>query len=499
MQRVLFAFFALLLVGWAPTHAAESAPAWPGTEWETSTPEAQGMDSAVLAQLVEYGRNAKMDSLLVVRNGRIVLDAYYAPFAPGMRHRVNSVTKAFVGALTGIAIARGDLPSVETPMSDVVRGDAALAQRWAGMTLQHVLEGTSGVNWKEPLDGGSAVDAIAMGRAPDWKQYVLQRPLARPPGSSFDYNSGITHLLSAVLAERTGMPTQAYAQQHLFGPIGIGGYRWRTDPQGVATGGWGLYLAPRDMARFGLLYLRGGEWNGRQVLPRAWTQRVFDARVPMTVPGFAYGDFWWAYQRLRAYLASGYLGQAILVLPDEGIVAVMTGRAGYPAVDLVRNLRRAVKAEAALPSNEEAFGRLQALVAEVAQEPAPPAAVAGMRIPAGTRFALADNRLGLQELVLDLEHASPRYRIVGRSPAGPVLLERAVGLAGRFARSTHEGAVVLNRATWTAADTLVVEHHVPEELVAFRYELRFDGDALQLTHVGADGSRLALTGRRIAP
>lgn len=480
-------------------HAGEFAPSWPHAEWETSTPEAQGMDSAVLAQLVEYGRNARMDSLLVVRNGRIVVDAYYAPFAPGMRHRVNSVTKAFVGALAGIAIARGEFPGPGAPMADLVGGDTGA--RWPGMTLQHVLESTSGMEWKELLEpGASPVDVIAMGRSRNWKQFVLDKPLARPPGTAFNYNSGATHLLSALLSERTGMPTQAYAQQHLFAPLGITGYRWRTDPQGVATGGWGLYLAPRDMARFGLLYLRLGEWNGRQVLPRAWVQRVFDAKVPMVgVPGHEYADFWWTSQRLRAYMAMGYQGQSILVLPDEGIVAVTTSRSWYPPSDLIAALRRAVKGEAPLPANDVAHARLQALVAQFAQDPPPPPAVAGGRIPAGSRYAIADNRLGLQEVVLDLEGGAPSYTVGMRGPGGATVVKREVGLAGAFARGTHDGATVLNRGTWIAADTLLLEHHVPEELVALRYELKFEGDALQLTQVAPDGTRTVLTGRRAGP
>lgn len=499
MHRWFAACLALVLaLGW-PVHAGEIAPAWPQAEWETATPESQGMDSAVLADLVEYGRGAKMDSLLVVRNGRIVLDACYAPFAPGMRHRVNSVTKAFVGALTGIAVARGDFPPPSTPMAELAGGGPELARRWQGMTLQHVLDGTSGMAWQEPLTGGSAVDAIAMARSGDWKQFVLQRPLEQPPGTAFSYNSGSAHLLSALLAERTGMATQAYAQQHLFAPIGIAGYRWRTDPQGVATGGWGLYLAPRDLARFGLLYLRGGEWDGRQVLPRAWTQRVFEARVPMTVPGFEYADFWWADQRLHAYMAMGYQGQSVLVLPDQGIVAVTTARAGYPAPDLIGSLKRAAQADAPLPANASAQERLQALVAQAGREAPPPAGVTGPRIPSGTRYTLAGNRLGLEELVLDLDDAAPSYRIKVRAAGGSREAVRPLGLAGRFARGTEDGAIVLGRGTWVAADTLLVEHHVPEELVALRYELKFDGDRLQVTQVGADGTRTSVAGAKAVP
>jgi CubicO group peptidase (beta-lactamase class C family) len=482
-----------------PAAAAETDPAWPGAEWETSTPAAQGMDAAVLAQLVDYGRNVKMDSLLVVRNGRIVTEAVYAPFAHGMKHRINSATKAVVGALAGIAIARGELPGTDTPVAELVRGDAELAQRWRGMTMQHLLDMTSGMAWNEPL-AGPPVDAIAMDRSGQWLQFILQRPIAKPPGSTFNYNSGNPHLLSAAIAQRTGTTTQAYAQQHLFTPIGITAVRWRSDPQGIASGGFGIYLAPRDMARFGLLYLRGGEWQGRQVVPRAWTDRVFAARQPMDFPGYQYADFWWTQQRLRAYMAMGYLGQVILLLPDEGIVVVATGHGFYPVEDLIRNVRRAVRSNGALPPDAAGLAHLRERTAEAAREPAAPAGVPGPRIASGTRYAVPENRLGIQELTLDLDDAAPSYALKVRGPrdtAGARLLRRPVAFNGSFARATEDGGVaVLGRATWTAPDTLLVEQHWPEEATSARYELKFEGELLHITAVGGDGSRTNVTARK---
>ena len=132
---------------------------------------------------------------------------------------------------------------------------------------------TSGLGWTEGLSG-AAEAYIAMTRSPDWQQFILDYPMASAPGTRFYYSSGNSHLLSAILSKVTGRSALDYAREKLFGPLGIDDVLWQADPQGVSGGGAGLYLQPRDMAKIGYLWLRGGVWEGKQILPAAWIEGV---------------------------------------------------------------------------------------------------------------------------------------------------------------------------------------------------------------------------------
>ena len=170
----------LVVASGAALAAGDDATPWPTAGWEVSTPEAQGVASSALAELVDFGAANDMDSLLVVRHGRIVAEAYYAPFRPGMRHLVNSVTKAVVGTLAGIAVQRGDIASVDEPVLESFRwrtvADAEGAK--AQLKIAHLLDMTSGLDWNEPLTAASPETMLQMERSSDWVGFVLDRPMA---------------------------------------------------------------------------------------------------------------------------------------------------------------------------------------------------------------------------------------------------------------------------------------------------------------------------------
>jgi CubicO group peptidase (beta-lactamase class C family) len=246
---------------------------WPTAQWQTSTPEEQGMDSAALANLIDFGTTRSLDSLLLVRHGRIVLDAYYAPYAADIPHQINSVTKAVVGTLAAIAHSDGLLDSFDHPVLDFFpdRIFATADDGKNAITIQHLLDMTSGIDWKEPVNGRPN-SMFEMTGQPNWVKFVLDRPMAHAPGEVFNYNSGSTHLLSAILTRLTGRSAADYAQAKLFGPLGISVSNWRQDPQGLSSGGFGLALLPRDMAKIGYLYLRGGRWEDKTLLPPGSTR-----------------------------------------------------------------------------------------------------------------------------------------------------------------------------------------------------------------------------------
>lgn len=450
---------------------------------EPATPESQGMDSAALAQLVEFGGNAKMDSLVVVRNGRVVTEAYYAPFRKEMLHRINSSTKAVAGALAGIAIARGDLPGTDISVHDLF-GEAAPADgRWKAVKLQHLLDMTSGMEWSESLGDMEMRSVRELERSGNWAQFILERNIRHTPGLVFNYNSGGPHLVTLAIARKTGIAPDAYAAKHLFEPIGIHDHRWRRDPQGVALGGWGVYLHARDMARFGVLYLHGGQWDGRQVIPRSWVERVFSPKVEMDFPGFRYADFWWSIPGRKAYFASGLFGQVIMVLPELGVVAATTGRQNYGVGELITHLERAARPNAPLPENAAAQAALRDKIAAAAVErPWPQAQVVQSAVQRGT-WQLEANPLGVRELTLDFTSPQPTYKAKLRSREVSAML----GMDGRFAQGNDGGTPVFSRARWVDPATLEVEQRWPEEGNEMSITFRFDGQAMAFTYSSGFG------------
>ena len=321
------------------------------------------MSSERLARLVEFGSSNNMDSLLVTRHGRIVLEATYAPFRPGLKHRVNSVTKSVISSLVAIAIRDGRLDSTDRRVLDFFadRTIANLDERKKAITIRHLLDMTSGLEWTEGLDG-SPDPSSPWSAAADWQQFILDRPMAEAPGTVFYYDSGNSHLLSAILTKVTGKSALDYARETLFGPLGIEDVLWRGDPQGISGGGAGLYMHPRDMAKIGYLYLRGGVWEGQQILPASWIEGVRKANVDMReswAQDLRYGSQFWVMPGRDAYFAVGYDRQLIVVMPKLDIVAVMTGAARFSTPSgtassprygfgaLVGNLAAAVTSDAA--------------------------------------------------------------------------------------------------------------------------------------------------------
>ena len=497
------AFAALLLVisGAALAAGDVAAVPWPTTGWEASTPEAQGVASSALADLVEFGAKSEMDSLLVVRHGRIVTEAYYAPFRPGMRHLVNSVTKAVVGTLAGIAVQRGEIASVDEPVLESFpwRAVANAEGTKAQLKIAHLLDMTSGLDWNEPLTSAPPETMLEMARSRDWVGFVVDRPMAHAPGTVFNYNSGDWHLVSAILARKTWLDTLEYARRTLFAPLGIADATWRADPQGVRSGGFGLSLQPRDMAKIGYLYLQRGRWAGQRIVSEAWIDRVFHATVDMNLgstPRFRYASGWWTIPEKRAYLAVGFQRQLIIVLPDSDLVAVVTGKRNYPLLPLIDRLAAAAAAKTALPADAEGNARLADRVRDAALEKATPVGPASPLAAtiSGKVWRFDRNPLGLRSLLLDLTASEPRFRAdyEGGSAEAPRRIEGPVGLDG-ISRSHAAGELVLAvKARWFGTDTLEFVSHLVNEGVVMTSAITFRGNEADVAFASNQGFTLRL-------
>jgi CubicO group peptidase (beta-lactamase class C family) len=296
-------------------------------------------------------------SILILRNDHLVLEAYFYPYDGDESRHTYSCTKSITSALIGIAIEKGYIEGLDAKVLDFF-SERAIANDgpWKrAMAIEHLLTMTSGLDWPEssvPYGPGNILASMLASR--DWVGFVLDRPMAAEPGTTFNYNTGASHLLSAILEEATGMNTWAFARLYLFNHLNVDSrdVYWRADPQGVSFGGGGLHMKPRDMLKFGLLYLRGGVWGYRQVVPVGWVTASVDA------PG--YGHQWWMLAG-GGYAALGYRGQRIVVVPDLEMVVVITGEfSGTASRHLVDAfILPAVRSVEPLPENPAALAALE--------------------------------------------------------------------------------------------------------------------------------------------
>jgi CubicO group peptidase (beta-lactamase class C family) len=462
------------------------------------------MASLAVRRLVDFGAKNGMDSLLVIRHGTVVADTYYAPYRPGLKHHLYSATKGVLGTLTGIAVQDGLLKGVAQPVVDFFP-DLVIAPddpRKKTITIDHLLDMTSGLDWKEPLDGAPET-LRAMRRSPHWSAFVLERPMVQPPGTAFNYSSGNSQLLSAVLTRATGKSAADFARERLFGPLGITDTLWRLDPQGDSIGGFGLYLHPRDMAKIGYLYLQHGEWEGRRLLPPRWTEKVFHATVDMRMGSpstFRYANGWWTLPQQDVYMAVGFLQQIIMVIPRLDLVVVVTGKKPPRFGPLIDLLEAACTSPQALPAAPGAHADLVRRIQEAATEKTSPAeplsATAGA--VTGRTYRFDRNALGMTALTLDLRASNPQYEMLFNGSGATTGVQRfagPVGLDGSFrANKNPSGPLLAVRATWTDAATLSMVSQWLTDGVVSSYTLRFDGNTVDVDYRDNTGTDLQLHG-----
>jgi CubicO group peptidase (beta-lactamase class C family) len=427
------------------------------------------MDSSLLANLIDFGATHELESLLVIRHGTIVAEAYYAPFRAGVKHRINSATKSVIGTLIAIALKDGLLDSPDHPVVDFFsdRTIANLDDNKKAITIQNLLDMTSGLDWTEPLGEGLPQSMIAMERSADWEQFVLDRPIATKPGAAFNYDSGNPQLLSAILTRLTGQSALDYARKRLFEPLGISDVFWRSDPRGVSIGGYGLLLQPRDMAKFGYLYLRNGVWDGREIIPPSWIESVRRASVQMDTPGplnLRYANLFWVAPDKNVYLANGYHGQRIFVIPGLDIVAAATGTGHSATIGKeIEMIADAVKSDAPLPPDAAGQSLLASRIQEVATEkPSPVGETPEIaKTISGKVYRFPDNPLRLSSVSLRLDGQSPSYAYELKSarPDGPAQrFEGPIGLDGVYRTSAPTSlGITAAKGAWSYDKSFVAQ------------------------------------------
>jgi len=458
---------------------------WPTEAWQSSPPEAQGIDSALLADalLAWHQQNVQIHSLLVVRNGYMVADATFYPYDGQTIHDVASVTKSVMTTLIGIAADQGKLDLDDKMVSFFPdRAIANLDARKEAITVRHLVSMTSGLQCVR--DGMEGSTIIEMERRPDYVQFALDLPVAYEPGSQFVYCSPAISLLSPILQQATGMSTLAFARQYLFEPLGIGDVLWETDPQGYYVGHGDLSLHPHDMAKLGLLFLQQGQWEDKQIVSRRWVKEASTAQSETPSEEDPYGYGWWLTPDLEGvYRADGRNGQYIYILPRWNMLLVTTG-GGFDIEEIGESLLGIIgEMEETLPANPAGVARLEEATAAIAQ---PPAAGPVAPLPdiaqavSGQTYVFEPNLVGLEIVAFDFDNSAEATGHV--KVAGEPIAAMPIGLDGvyRF-RFDDVGRLVAIRGTWTDPQTFVLEHNSVTANDQLVLQFHFQGDRVEVT------------------
>jgi len=325
MKRLLSILLCALLLALPLGLYASSAETvqrlWPTTQFVTGEKPWWIMPRLLRLQYIPKSATQggfRQDSLLILHEGRLVHEEYGSGYDMDTPHAAWSVTKSVVSALVGIAVGEGLIEGPEQKVRDFYP-EAVIApgqESKLDMTVAHLLQMRSGLP-----------DSSECFRADDAGLAAFETPQERDPGGRFAYNSGAgPQCVVGILQRATGQNLFDYAQEKLFGPLGMDSVAWERTEDGSPRGGYGIYMTPRDMLRFGYLYLNDGVWDEQRILPEGWVAQTRDMQRAWVI--FSYGFFFWddgnSLLLGPSYEARGLIGQFVTIYPEKGVVVVRT-------------------------------------------------------------------------------------------------------------------------------------------------------------------------------
>lgn len=512
---------------------------WPSPDWRISTPEEEGMDSTKLIEMIEFYRKTRdknsdimIDSISIIRNGYLVSDIYFNPlFPPGAKHSIHSCTKSIMSILIGIAIDQGYIQSVDLPVYKLLKNppyeyaENSEGHHIRSLTLKHLLTMQTGLKSRDSYlyrwEGLFEMQAAA-----DWTKHILELPLEAAPGSRFEYSNMASFLLSAIIAQSTGMDTLAFAKKYLFEPLEIRDVKWEKSPKGVYIGWARMWLKPHDMAKIGQLYLQKGIWEERRIVSGQWVEESIRAHSFPEQYRFFYDDEGeidfgksgavWSMTNLSRPLSDGYgyqwwldesgifsaigiKGQFIAVVPEQNLVIVVTsklkGEDSFFPVKLIKKfIIPSVVSNQPIEGNPQAVEKLASLSLAPDMEndlKAVPALPAIANEISGKTFTL-DSALDLNpwqnnnfRLIFTPGQNFALFQfdsLLGRN------LQYKVGLDNTYHASQVGGGTHMARGEWIDSDTFVIEY----ELVGYshqgRWTLTYEENEILVDEQGVTGT-----------
>lgn len=324
--------------------------------WETASLSEVGLNEELIVNLAEYINAGLFDhihSVLIIKDDKLVFEEYWTgndfgylrpdylgtsiEFDMNTRQNTHSATKSIVSALVGIAINEGFIQSEDDLIFDYLDSyyDTWKNEGRENITIKDCLMMASGLEWNEweVSVSNSEHDIIRFNQNTFPIRYLLSKPLVTEPGTSFYYNGSTVDLLGVIVANATGQSIPDFSRDYLFAPLGITNYTWQTlRPSGITCCHGDIYITPRDLAKFGYLYLNEGNWNGEEIIPAEWVEESTRNKI---IPGVnwpdGYGYLWWRKnfnvngRIYESFKAMGWGGQEIIVLNELNMVIVFTG------------------------------------------------------------------------------------------------------------------------------------------------------------------------------
>jgi len=306
--------------------------------WATAELNETGVDSKRISDLIRevLKQNFKnIDSVLLVKDRRLILEEYFNDYGREDLHELHSVSKSITSLLVGIAIDKGMIPNLGTKVYGFF--PEYKGTRWVDgkydISLKHLLIMSAGIDWDErtrPLNDPRNDIIALIFHSDNWIQYVLNKEVVEPPGLRWNYSGGLTILLGGIIKNTSDLYADTFAENYLFGPLGISNYAWHRHADGTINTQGGLSLRPRDMAKIGYLLMNGGRWKGRKVISKEWIDESTKGHI--TAGCLGYGYQWYRGRGIanntefEAFWAWGRGGQLIFVCPTLELVAVFTSK-----------------------------------------------------------------------------------------------------------------------------------------------------------------------------
>lgn len=454
---------------------------YPDDNWRTSTPEEQGVDSKEILEMFQYIQSSTLDfhSLLIIRNGSIITEVYWPPYHKNTLHNIKSASKSILSALTGIAFEKKYLHNQYQKVFEFYPELTNDSLKQA-ISLHDLLAMTGGFNYMEDASP-SPFDLD------NWKKI----PMRDKPGEIFEYNTMLPHMMSAILTRATGESTKTFADKWLFGPLSITNYQWIKSNDGIYHGGSDIFLTPRDMAKFGYLFLRNGQWKGKQVVSKEWikestTKQVNIPAEDLYAEGLNYGYWWWL--QGKGYMAWGAGGQYIIVRPDLDLVVVITAN-GFDDINrysafmksfLEKYIFSAIKNRSQLPSNPATVKQLNHIIRDIEyplEKPVNSMPEIAAQI-SDTKYSLAPNNIGITASTLIFKESN---ECIWEYSIGKQLIHLQVGINGLykineipFSMGVHtDKEEIACKGHWKDNKTFVIEHHIIGDPSKQIFELNF--------------------------
>ncbi|MGE8204661.1 serine hydrolase domain-containing protein [Heyndrickxia sp. NPDC080065] len=279
------------------------------------------MKSELLNQLEQEIKKVKIASCLIHHENEMVFQYFKNKKMENKLFQMHSVTKSVISILMGIAIDKGKIDSIKAPISNYLSN---VPEDKRNITMEHLLTMTPGYEWGEFGEWGGR--PFPMINSKNWVKFVLEKNMETEPGMKMAYNSGASHLLSAILQKAANDKSSAYAEKELFKPLGITDYRWYEDSKGISIGGFGLCLKSKDMLKIGIMMLERGGWSNKQLVSDEWVSSSTTAKYHTYDHIGSYGYHWWVLtdESPNIFFAMGFGGQYIIVSPSHKLVVVFT-------------------------------------------------------------------------------------------------------------------------------------------------------------------------------